>query len=189
MRAGDAQKQFSPGNYDTSPHIRSVPRHGRVGYCRAEQTRRHGHCGQRMRVEFQVVKEKCAAAVRCSRTVCAPRRAASGRCEAQDECCRRAVACAPMPARLRHDTARRATHRASVREGKVRYVHPCAARLTSTARPCGRPNCPILLLVARGCAVTAPVGAGARLTRPKVCLASGWNHLAGVDPAHGMLHK
>jgi hypothetical protein len=130
----------------------------------------------------------------------------------------RGLRAAPSTARLgasadqlRRDAARRATRRwcaggnavgCSVREGQVRYVYPWAAgrkcgiaRLTSAAQqqpaaptpargqttPCPSQR--------RGCASNGPVAAGARLTRPKVCLASSWNHLAAVDLAHGMLHK
>ena len=77
-------------------------------------------------------------------------------------------------------------------EGKVRYVYPCAAASESGLACLITPAVVHLDLYhshQRGCAWTAPVAAEARLTRPKVCLASWWNHLAAVDPAHGMPHK
>ena len=129
----------------------------------------------------------------------------------------RGLRAAPSTARLgagarqlQRGAARRATRRwcaggnavrCSVREGKVRYVYPWAAgskcgiaRLTSAQQRPAPPTpargqttpCPSQR---RGCASNAPVAAGDRLIRPKVCLASSWNHLAAVDPAHGMLHK
>lgn len=74
---------------------------------------------------------------------------------------------------------------------KVRFGYPCAAASASgMARrrplPPAKRTMPLRL---RGCALRAPVAAEARLTRPNVCLACCWNHLAAVDPAHGMLHK
>ena len=70
------------------------------------------------------------------------------------------------------------------REGSVglSVCRSCCKRHGSLSNPCERAPAALPLRAARK-ALRAPVAAGARLARAKVCLASWWNHLAGSGPS------